>query len=163
MRSVLLLDPTACDGCRVCEMVCALKHERECNPLSSRIRVIREPTKGVNIPITCLHCEKPICKDICPVKAISIDYATGLVSSPNKNTCIGCKLCISACPISAPVFSPEHGVVIKCDLCDGDPTCVKFCSRKAIQYLPTSRLDAITKRAKTAKLQEFQTKLKSVI
>ena len=161
LRSVLVLDPAVCDGCRACEVACSLKHERECNPMSSRIRVIREPTKGINTPLTCVHCEKPICKDVCPVKAIDIDYDTGLVRSPDKIRCIGCKLCLYICPISAPIFSSENGIVIKCDLCDGDPACVKFCSRKAIQYIPISKLDSINKRAKAKKLEEFQTKLKT--
>ncbi len=129
--------------------------------MTSRIRIIREPTKGINIPMTCVHCEKPICKEVCPVKAIDIDYNTGFVSSPDKDRCIGCKLCIYVCPISAPSFSSEHGIVIKCDLCNGEPTCVKFCSRKAIQYIPLSRLDSINKRVKAQKLEEFQAKMRS--
>jgi Fe-S-cluster-containing hydrogenase component 2 len=32
-------------------------------------------------------------------------------------------------------YSPTAGEVFKCDLCDGDPKCVKFCSSGAIQFV----------------------------
>jgi len=32
-------------------------------------------------------------------------------------------------------YSKTRGVAIKCDLCNGDPECVKVCIPKAIQYI----------------------------
>jgi Fe-S-cluster-containing hydrogenase component 2 len=32
-------------------------------------------------------------------------------------------------------FDPVAQKVIKCDFCDGDPLCAKFCEVNAIQYL----------------------------
>ena len=43
----------------------------------------------------------------------------------NKDRCIGCKLCLIACPFGSVTF--VNGVSAKCDLCEGDPTCVKAC------------------------------------
>ena len=143
---VLVVDPTACDGCRVCEIVCSLKNEGACMPEISRIRVVRYEDKGVFVPVTCLHCEDAPCIRVCPVRALSRDPKTNAVVVDGE-LCVGCRLCVYVCPLGTPVFDPERGKVVKCDLCGGDPTCVRFCSRKAIQYVPAEKLSAVRKRA----------------
>ena len=37
-----------------------------------------------------------------------------------------------ACPFGATFVNTDNGQVLKCDLCDGDPTCVKVCPTEAI-------------------------------
>jgi Fe-S-cluster-containing hydrogenase component 2 len=32
-------------------------------------------------------------------------------------------------------FDPDLGLAYKCDLCDGDPQCVRVCQPKAIEYV----------------------------
>jgi anaerobic carbon-monoxide dehydrogenase iron sulfur subunit len=32
-------------------------------------------------------------------------------------------------------FDPDTGLAYKCDLCDGDPQCVRACERSAITFL----------------------------
>jgi Fe-S-cluster-containing hydrogenase component 2 len=49
--------------------------------------------------------------------------------------CIGCKACVAACPFGAMGFDEIEKKVIKCDMCDGEPLCVRFCDMKAIDYL----------------------------
>jgi Fe-S-cluster-containing dehydrogenase component len=49
-----------------------------------------------------------------------------------------------ACPFGAITFDEESGKMRKCDLCDGDPACVKHCTTGAIQYI-TSAEACITK------------------
>ena len=39
---------------------------------------------------------------------------------------------------------------MKCDLCDGDPTCVKFCPVEALKFLPAAEVP-LAKRAETAR------------
>lgn len=158
MINCLFIDPTACTGCRSCETVCSLQNSQECSPYKSRIRIIRDPENGVNIPVTCIHCEKPVCKSICPTKAITRDENTGIVKIDNE-TCIGCKLCVYVCPIGAPNYVAEEGITFKCNLCDGDPVCVKFCTRNAIRYVPASEADIERKRIGAKKIMEFQTQM----
>jgi Fe-S-cluster-containing hydrogenase component 2 len=45
--------------------------------------------------------------------------------------------------------------VIKCDLCDGDPMCVKFCETKALQFLDESQAKMAKMRLATTGLSEL--------
>lgn len=49
--------------------------------------------------------------------------------------CIGCRTCVSVCPFGAMHFVAIDRKVIKCDLCDGDPQCVRFCDTKAVSLV----------------------------
>lgn len=44
-------------------------------------------------------------------------------------------MCMLVCPVGAPHYSVAVGKMEKCDLCDGDPTCVKACPTGAIKYV----------------------------
>jgi carbon-monoxide dehydrogenase iron sulfur subunit len=44
--------------------------------------------------------------------------------------------------------------VVKCDLCDGEPTCVKFCETKALQYEEAGTASARKMRAVAKKVLE---------
>jgi molybdopterin-containing oxidoreductase family iron-sulfur binding subunit len=112
------------------------------------------PEKDANyMPIACMQCEKPPCVKVCPVRTtyreadgpVVIDY----------NWCIGCRMCMSACPywarrmnVTTPVLPKEEmnpvthylgnrprmrGVVEKCHWClqrtrqGRYPACVEVC------------------------------------
>jgi Fe-S-cluster-containing dehydrogenase component/Ni/Fe-hydrogenase subunit HybB-like protein len=112
------------------------------------------PEKDANyMPIACMQCEKPPCVKVCPVRTtyregdgpVVIDY----------NWCIGCKMCMNACPywarrfnLTTPVLPKEamnpvthylgnrprmRGVVEKCHWClqrsrhGRYPACVEVC------------------------------------
>ena len=60
---------------------------------------------------------------------------TGIVKI-NTMQCIGCRSCNFACPISIPHYDPILKISLKCDLCEGDPWCVKFCTTGALHYIP---------------------------
>ncbi|MBW1659925.1 MAG: 4Fe-4S binding protein, partial [Deltaproteobacteria bacterium] len=38
MSKILVIDPEKCTGCRLCEQVCSVKHERVVNPYRARIK-----------------------------------------------------------------------------------------------------------------------------
>jgi len=138
MDKVLIVDPDKCTGCKVCEFICSLTHENQINPMKSRIQVISWELRGVDIPIVCQQCEDAPCEAVCPVQAIHRDPETGALII-DEDTCIGCRMCVNACPFGAPTVKPDTRKVVKCDLCGGDPQCVYFCSAKALQYLPASK------------------------
>ena len=49
-------------------------------------------------------------------------------------------------------MNPKTGKPIICDLCDGDPQCVKVCSPKALEYVDEFRLGGSTRRSKLRNL-----------
>ena len=137
MGKTLVIDTEKCTGCRVCEMVCAVKHAGVVNPLRSRIRIIKSEWQGRYEPVACRQCKTPLCLSACPVEAISRDETSNRVVIDDA-LCTGCRLCVTACPFGAMGFDPVDKKVIKCDLCDGDPQCVRFCETEAIRYIETS-------------------------
>ena len=44
-------------------------------------------------------------------------------------------MCLLACPLGDIHFDREAGVAGKCDLCGGDPACVRFCTSGALRYI----------------------------
>lgn len=118
-------DFSRCSGCRRCEIACSFFHEGKIWPEASRIRVFML-LPGVEVPHFCVQCEDYPCVEACPVKALSISDETGAVLV-NNDSCIGCGNCIKACPGAVPHMHPEKHVILICDLCGGDPKCVKVC------------------------------------
>ena len=132
---IIAISPDKCVGCRLCELVCSLKNTGEFNPTRARIQVIGFE-EVFSLPITCFQCEKPYCAEVCPVDAITRDETTGIVKV-SREMCTGCKLCTMACPFGNIVFSTVDKVAIKCELCDGEPECVRFCFTRALEYRET--------------------------
>jgi len=152
MPKELLIDGENCVGCCTCEMVCSAYHEGIINPFQSRIKVVKWDRDGEGIPTTCIHCIDAPCKAICPVSAISCDEALARIVIDYKR-CIGCRMCIAACPFGLIHFDSIRRRVIKCDLCDGDPICVKFCPYEALQYVDESALDSKKRRSSAEMLR----------
>jgi len=133
MAKKIYIDPSKCTGCRSCELVCSLKNEGLANPVLSRIQNISYKYEGQRIPTLCLQCEEPFCLSVCPVGALEKDEKSGVVRH-NQALCIGCRMCFMACPFGAIGINPRSGEVFKCELCDGDPECVKACEDRAITF-----------------------------
>jgi Fe-S-cluster-containing dehydrogenase component len=112
-------------------MVCSLVQEGECGTAKSRIRIHRDEEFGNNLISVCIQCEEPYCVESCTLEALSRDNNTGIVTVDSE-LCTGCEICIDACPMGVIYLDKEKGIVFKCDLCGGDPECVKICSRDAI-------------------------------
>jgi carbon-monoxide dehydrogenase iron sulfur subunit len=157
VEKVLQVDIEKCSGCRTCEVVCSLKNTGECNPTRSRIRVIRYEKHGEFhnfIPMVCQQCSNALCMEACPVNAISRDHETGALIV-DAQTCVGCKVCSMVCPIGGVSMDPITNVAYKCDLCGGDPECVKYCDLEAITFIPKDKADLFWKRVKSEKLYEL--------
>jgi Fe-S-cluster-containing hydrogenase component 2 len=118
-------DLAKCSGCRKCEIACSLFHEKRIWPEASRIRVFML-VPGLDFPHFCAQCEDYPCVEACPVKALSISKETGAVLV-DKDKCVGCGQCIDACPGRIPHMHPSENYILICDLCRGNPQCVKVC------------------------------------
>jgi anaerobic carbon-monoxide dehydrogenase iron sulfur subunit len=126
----IIIHPEKCTGCRLCESICALYHERMNDLSRSRIRIVKKHSIGFSTPVVCFQCKNPPCGKVCPVSAITKD-TTGVVKI-DEDLCFGCEACVSACPFGVMMAFGEK--VAKCDLCEGDPQCVKYCATEAIVY-----------------------------
>jgi Fe-S-cluster-containing hydrogenase component 2 len=133
-NKVLRINYEKCTGCRLCELVCAVKHDGVSSPARSRIRIVKWEAEGIYVPMSCQQCVDAPCVAGCPVKALSRNTDAARVEL-DYSKCIGCRTCVSVCPFGAMHYIPADRRVIKCDLCDGDPQCVRFCDVKAVEYV----------------------------
>ena len=152
---VLMINYEKCTGCRLCELVCAVKHDGASNPARSRIKVMKWEAEGLYIPLACQQCQDAPCVNACPVKALSRDEALSRVVV-DYDVCIGCRTCVSVCPFGAMSFNTIDRKVIKCDVCDGDPQCVRFCEIKAVDYMEADRVSIAKKRTAAEKITAAQ-------
>jgi Fe-S-cluster-containing dehydrogenase component len=160
----MLYDATKCVGCKACMAACkrvnaqtgALAFEKAKfdadglwdapGDLSGNTRTIIKLFKDTKscsyIKYSCMHCQRPSCVSVCPVKAMTKDPVTGIVDY-NKNTCIGCRYCQIACPFDIPKFQWDRALpqIVKCDLCrntnlkeKGIPACAETCPTGAIRF-----------------------------
>lgn len=130
-------DLKQCIGCYSCEVHCKAAKQLAEGPRICRIYA-HGPTWEEGIPrmafvfMTCVHCEKAWCVDVCPSGAMRRRPEDGVVFV-DQEACIGCKLCLYACPWGIPQYDERQQVVHKCDLCKDrldqglEPACVAKC------------------------------------
>jgi carbon-monoxide dehydrogenase iron sulfur subunit len=102
-------------------------------PEASRVRVFM-PFPGVEVPHLCAQCKDYPCIVSCPVDALSKDPDTEAVLV-DREKCISCGNCIRACPGTVPFLHPGDNKATICDLCGGDPECVKVCTEAGYNAL----------------------------
>ncbi len=161
MQKILIVDHERCTGCRLCELVCSVKNAGVSNPSRARIHIIKWEMEGFELPMVCQQCESAPCMAVCPVDALSRDDDLGRVVI-DYDLCIGCKLCVAACPFGGMGIDTVAKKVIKCELCDGDPICVKFCQPQALQYVPASTVNLRKKREAGLKFSELMRRFAGV-
>lgn len=135
-----------CTGCRNCMVICSLNHFGLVSPELAGIQVIWLPREGGLVEANvCLQCKSFECADVCPTDAIYVDEVTG-ARVIDQEKCTGCKVCIKACPnkpksvhyygidLSPIRYNKEKNICFKCDLCGGDPLCLKFCPVRALSF-----------------------------
>ena len=150
MAKIVIIDQKACTGCRQCELVCSVKHTGTADPSRSRINVIKWEAEGFYLPMLCQQCLEPACAAVCPKGALSRDKENDRVVI-NRDLCIGCKMCVMACPFGAMGVDVKEAKVIKCDHCEGDPTCVSFCEAGALKFVDEETANLAKKRAAGAR------------
>lgn len=132
-QDALSIHPEKCTGCKQCELACSWVQTGAFQPSKSLIRVHVFDEQASFAPYTCFQCSEAWCMQACPVNAIDVDAASG-AKIVIDDVCIGCKLCVIACPFGTIFFEKDSKVAAKCDLCAGDPACARACPTGAIEY-----------------------------
>lgn len=166
MQYGMVIDLSRCIGCHTCSVAC-----KQANNLPNDIWWNRVLTVGGDamdtaagtypnndlqyITINCQHCENPACAKACPVGATYKRTEDGVVMQ-DYDKCIGCRMCMVACPYNArsfnwkkPDYYVEHAVgefdapvhqynvVEKCTFCANrvargePPACMVLCPGRA--------------------------------
>ena len=128
-----IVKPELCTGCRTCELACSFTHAVNGKPGLSRIYPIDGGFKDLWVPVTCLQCEEAACAKSCLVNAITRNPETGALEL-DEQRCIRCMACVAACPFGCSLLDSANNLVVKCDLCGGDPACAHFCPTKALEF-----------------------------
>ena len=129
-----------CAGCHLCEITCVLAHEGKIQPTHARNILHKDIQAGdVTHVLYCQQCDDPKCLKACPTGALHVDPETG-ARVIDQDVCVGCQSCLNACIFAAGgqgesriKYNAETGTCFKCDLCGGDPMCVKYCPIGASQ------------------------------
>lgn len=167
MRYGFVIDTQRCIGCHTCAVGCRMENNLPKNMWWNRVLtdggenmdtpegVFPEITMSY-VPLACQHCENPACVKVCPVGATYKDEKTGVVRQ-DYDKCIGCRMCMSACPYTgvrsfnweepqytidfsiggADVAAHQKHVVEKCTMCwhrlakGEEPTCIRLCPERA--------------------------------
>ncbi len=177
---VMVFDLRLCDGCGRCAEACTEMHYLPEDQPWLQIHELRDATgEPYYLPQPCMQCESPPCVRVCPVGA-TYRTADG-VTLIDQDRCIGCRMCMAACPYDARTFnwnepadvpasvggpSPEwpvpqrRGTVGKCVLCVHDirygklPACVERCHTGAI-YLGDLNTDLASNGRETVRLSSL--------
>ena len=115
-------------------LVCSFMHTDASSYHGSRIRIESDEARGQHTPVLCRFCDDPECLSACPVQALSKEAKAGSIRV-DGSLCNGCQSCLQGCPHGAIFFDDENGKPFICDLCQGDPECLKVCQLpEALSY-----------------------------
>ncbi|MBI2836487.1 MAG: 4Fe-4S dicluster domain-containing protein [Chloroflexi bacterium] len=183
----MVVDLKKCDGCVTidsppqCTQACIDGHFTPKGQQWIQVFDVDLPGGGSSfLPTPCYQCENAPCVNVCPVAA-TYHNEDGVVLIDHKR-CIGCRMCMAACPYhrrffnwGAPEVPPEaalahysplypvpavKGTVIKCMFCahflrDGKlPYCVAGCPMKAL-YMGDRNEDVATNGVEVVQLAKF--------
>ncbi len=138
----ILVDISACIGCKACEAACQQWHDLT-PPIMTPEEVVQrkiagyqshpdlrpdlfmlmrfnegETSRGFTWFITkfqCMHCTEPGCLIACPSPGAVIQYQNGIVDFDHSK-CIGCKMCLVGCPFDVPRYDANNKPW-KCNFC----------------------------------------------
>jgi len=142
-RYGILVDVGRCDGCRSCVVGCKNWHELPAG-MPGRIKVI-DIMAGTYpdvsrwlFPVMCMQCAFPPCVAVCRFRACYVGE-DGIVYL-EREKCVGCNLCVLACPYGVRVMAEDGRVLDGCDFCadrihaGGRPYCVETCPSDALIF-----------------------------
>ncbi len=127
----IVVNEALCSGCRACEVACVARRDGRFGTATARIRIVKIEAQGVDRASLCRQCDDAPCAAVCPTGALVADVASHRLRF-NADDCIACPACAVACPFDVLFIDATTGMPLVCDLCDGDPACVKRCATGAL-------------------------------
>ncbi len=167
-KLALVINQKRCIGCQACALSCKMSNNVPDGMMWNRVLSVNAdhidgavgtfPSLSREyLPIACQHCENPACQKVCPTGATYKDDKGRVLIDYDK--CIGCRMCMAACPYNARVFNWNEpvrqvgfdygdkdvpvrgkGIMEKCTLCHErtdrgeEPMCVVNCPMRARVY-----------------------------
>ena len=131
--NVVYVELDRCIACLSCERACQFQQAGQDSGCSPNIFVHVDMERRRIHTGTCLQCETALCMEVCPTNAITRDPETSAVVVDKEN-CLGCGMCIAACPFGYMHLDDSRRKAAKCDLCGGNPKCVQMCMAKALHF-----------------------------
>ena len=110
------------------------------NPRNGLIRVESNRETGLNKPVSqmdypriCRQCEPAPCAETCPADAFDANEELS-IKVIDQEACVGCEQCLGECPYGMVLMNKETEKAMKCDLCGGEPLCVRYCPVGALVF-----------------------------
>lgn len=176
-----------CMGCHTCELACAVAHSAAARELLKDGAAAMDPAIGAAglaiaiaaagerpgyrihvehygpkaIPLSCQHCEEAACALACPTGAVR-RLAPGKPVLVEEAKCIGCSMCVQACPFGVMAMRPNGKAAFKCDLCVHRlakgflPACLASCPTRALSLEEGEKESKDKRRAAVRRLAEAQ-------
>ena len=164
-RYAMVINQKRCSGCQTCALACKMQNNvpdgmawnrvltEGCDIIDGVVGVYPNLSRTY-LPVACQHCENPACMKVCPTGATYKDNSGRVLVNYDK--CIGCRMCMAACPYNARCFNWNEptratggyygdkdvpvrpkGVAEKCTFCKertakgNEPRCVRCCPCRA--------------------------------
>jgi carbon-monoxide dehydrogenase iron sulfur subunit len=131
--NVVYVELDRCIACLSCERACLFQQAARNMGWSPNIFIRVDMERRRIYAGTCLQCETALCLEACPVNAIKRDPETTAVVVDDV-ICLGCGMCVAACPFGYMHLDDSFRKATKCDLCGGNPKCVQMCMAKALHF-----------------------------
>jgi tetrathionate reductase subunit B len=136
----MVIDTNRCIACHGCTIACTSENNVPDGHYRSWVKIMskgRYPNVSSHfLPRLCNNCEDAPCLNLCPTGATYRTYEDGVVHV-NREICVGCRICVVACPYGSRFINPITNTADKCDFCYHritkglQPACVDACTGKA--------------------------------
>ncbi len=136
----MVIDANRCTGCHGCTIACLSENNVPDGFYRAWVKVMakgRYPVASIHfLPRLCNNCEDAPCLNLCPTGATYRTPEDGVVHV-NRKVCVGCRICVTACPYGSRFVNPLTNTADKCDFCyhritrGMNPACVDACTGRA--------------------------------